>query len=488
MTGTPTLPILWTAEDAAAATGGQATGTPWQATGVSIDSRTVKPGDLFIAIKGPTFDGHAFAAQALDKGAAAAMVSDVPPGVAGDAPLLAVDDTMAAMTDLGRMSRMRTRARVIGVTGSVGKTGTKEALRHVLSAQAPTFATEGSLNNHWGVPLSLARMPPDSAYAVFEMGMNHAGELGPLSRLVHPQVAIITTVEPAHMEFFASVEAIADAKAEIFEGMEPGGVAVLNRDNPHYARLLAAARTQGLKVRSFGTHGEADARLLSADLGPDDSRVSTRIGDEAVDYTIALPGRHWVMNSLAVLLAVSAAGGDVAAAALAFATLPAVKGRGVRRRIDTPSGAFTLIDESYNASPAAMEAAFAVLGRLAPAGAGRRVAVLGDMREMGSKADSLHIGLAPALLAAGVGTVYCCGPHMRALFDTLPAAVRGGWTEDSAALAPLVAGRITAGDVVLVKGSAGSRMGRVVEALGALSIPTNDNPSPPPAAASGQRG
>lgn len=487
MTGTPTLPILWTAEDAAAATGGQATGTPWRATGVSIDSRTLKPGDLFIAIKGPTFDGHAFAAQALDKGAAAAMVSDVPPGVAGDAPLLAVDDTMAAMIDLGRMSRMRTRARVIGVTGSVGKTGTKEALRHVLSAQAPTFATEGSLNNHWGVPLSLARMPADSAYAVFEMGMNHAGELGPLSRLVHPQVAIITTVEPAHMEFFASVEAIADAKAEIFEGMGPGGVAVLNRDNPHYARLLAAARTQGLKVRSFGAHGEADARLLAADLGPDDSRVSARIGDETVAYTIALPGRHWVMNSLAVLLAVRAAGGDVAAAVLAFATLPAVKGRGVRKRIDTPSGAFTLIDESYNASPAAMEAAFAVLGRLVPDGAGRRVAVLGDMREMGDKADSLHTGLAPALLAAGVGTVYCCGPHMRALFDTLPAAVRGGWTQDSAALAPLVADRITAGDVVLVKGSAGSRMGRVVEALDALAIPT-DNPSPPPAAASGQRG
>lgn len=488
MTGTS--PILWTDEEAAAATGGRATGTRWQATGVSIDSRTVKPGDLFIAIKGPSFDGHSFVAQALDRGAAAALVSDVPPGVTGDAPLLAVDDTMAAMTDLGRRSRVRTRARVIGVTGSVGKTGTKEALRHVLSAQAPTFATEGSLNNHWGVPLSLARMPADSAYAVFEMGMNHAGELGPLSRLVHPQIAVITTVEPAHMEFFASVEAIADAKAEIFEGMGPGGVAVLNRDNPHFARLLAAARTQGLTVKSFGSHEEADARLLSADLGPDDSRVSARIGGAAVDYTIALPGRHWVMNSLAVLLAVKAAGGDVPAAAAAFATLPSVKGRGVRSRVTTPDGAvFTLIDESYNASPAAMEAAFAVLGRLAPTGSGRRVAVLGDMREMGSKADSLHTGLAPALLAAGIDTVYCCGPHMRALFDTLPAAVRGVWAEDSAALAPLAAERAADGDVVLVKGSAGSRMARVVEALIALGRSNDDNnPSPAPTAVPGQRG
>lgn len=490
MTGT-LPPVLWTAEDAAAATGGQATGTPWRATGVSIDSRTVTPGDLFIAIKGPNFDGHGFVAQALEKGAAAALVSDVPPGVAGDAPLLAVDDTMAAMTDLGRRARVRTRARVIGVTGSVGKTGTKEALRHVLSAQGPTFATEGSLNNHWGVPLSLARMPADSAYAVFEMGMNHAGELGPLSRLVHPQVAVITTVEPAHMEFFPSVEAVADAKAEIFEGMEPGGVAVLNRDNAHFARLLAAARTQGLTIKSFGTHAEADARLIAADLGPDDTRVSAGVMGDAVDYTIALPGRHWVMNSLAVLLAVKAAGGDVHAAARSFATLPAVKGRGVRTRVETARGAFTLIDESYNASPAAMEAAFAVLGRLTPAGGGRRVAVLGDMREMGDKADSLHTGLAPALLAAGIGAVYCCGPHMRALFDTLPAAVRGGWEEDSAALAPLVAGHVTDGDVVLVKGSAGSRMGRVVEALNALGHPKDkddDNPSPASSPAPGQRG
>lgn len=461
--------VLWTAEDAAAATSGQATRS-WAATGVSIDSRKVAPGDLFVAIKGPNFDGHDFVAKALEAGAAAALVSTVPPGVPGDASLLAVEqDTLAALGDLGHVARLRTQARVVGVTGSVGKTSTKEALRHVLSAQGRTFATEGSLNNHWGVPLSLARMPEDSEFGVFELGMNHAGELGPLSRQVMPDVAVITTVEAAHLEFFDSVEAIADAKAEIFEGMNPNGVAVLNRDNPHFARLLAAARTQGLsRIWSFGSRADADARLVDCSLHATCSAVTAVIRGERIQYCLALPGQHWVMNSLAVLLAVKALGADVAAAARALSTIAPVKGRGTRKRVQAARGAFTLIDESYNASPAAMTATFAVLGKIDPGAGGRRLAVLGDMRELGDRADALHAALAEPLRAARVDAVYACGPHMRALFDRLPAAMRGAWTETSAELAPLLAGAVRGGDVVLIKGSLGSRMATVVDALSAL--------------------
>lgn len=474
--------VLWTARDAAAATNGQAT-RPWTATGVSIDSRKVAPGDLFVALKGPNFDGHDFVAKALEAGAAAAMVSAVPAGVPGDAPLLAVEDTLAALGDLGTMGRLRCQARVVGVTGSVGKTGTKEALRHVLSAQAATYATEGSLNNHWGVPLSLARLPADSAYGVFELGMNHAGELGPLSRLVKPDVAIITTVEAVHLEFFDSVEAIADAKAEIFEGMSPNGIAVLNRDNPHFGRLLAAARTQGLsRIWSFGSHADAEARLVDVSLHATCSAVTAVVKGERLQYSLSLPGRHWVMNSLGVLLAAKALGADVAAAARALSSLQPVKGRGTRKRIQGARGAFTLIDESYNASPAAMAATFEVLGKIDPGAGGRRVAVLGDMRELGERADALHAGLAEPLRAARVDTVYCCGPHMRALFDRLPAALRGGWTETSAELAPIVAEAVRGGDVVVVKGSLGSRTGLIVEALVALDTTPSTQTDPASAA------
>jgi len=486
MTETARKTVLWTAEDAAAAASGQAT-RPWRAFGVSIDSRRIEPGDLFVAIQGPNFDGHDFVAQALANGAAAAMVSRVPAGVPGDAPLLAVEDTLAALTDLGRVARMRTKARVIGVTGSVGKTGTKEALRHCLSAQGRTFATEGSLNNHWGVPLSLARMPEDSQYAVFELGMNHAGELGPLSRLVQPEVSVITNVEAVHLEFFPSVEAIADAKAEIFEGMTAQGVAVLNRDNPHFARLLASARTRGLtRVWGFGAHEDADARLIDFSLHATCSAVTASFKGERIQYSLSLPGKHWVMNSLAVLLAVRAAGGDLASAARALSTLQPVKGRGTRKRIKLAHGAFTLVDESYNASPVSVAASIEVLGKVDPGAGGRRIAVLGDMRELGTKADALHAGLVTPLRGAHIDTVYCCGPHMEALWERLPAAMRGKYAEDSKALAPLLAADVRGGDVVLVKGSAGSRMALVVEALGALD--QSDASTGPKAAVNGQRG
>ncbi|HYG88869.1 MAG TPA: UDP-N-acetylmuramoylalanyl-D-glutamyl-2,6-diaminopimelate--D-alanyl-D-alanine ligase [Azospirillum sp.] len=486
MTETAHKPVLWTAGDAAAATRGRAT-CPWRAAGVSIDSRKIEPGDLFVAIQGPNFDGHEFVAQALASGACAAMVSRVPAGVAADAPLLIVEETLAALTDLGRAARARTQARVIGVTGSVGKTGTKEALRHCLSAQGRTFATEGSLNNHWGVPLSLARMPQDSEYAIFELGMNHAGELGPLSRLVRPEVAIITNVEAVHLEFFNTVESIADAKAEIFEGMDANGTAVLNRDNPHFAHLVRAARRHGLtRVLGFGSHGDAEARLIEYSLHATCSAVTAVFGSERIQYSLSLPGKHWVMNSLGVLLAVRASGGDLATAARALSTLQPVKGRGTRKRVQLAHGAFTLIDESYNASPVSVAASIEVLGKVDPGASGRRIAVLGDMRELGAKADALHAGLITPLRGAHIDTVYCCGPHMRALWERLPAAMRGKYANDSKELAPLLAADVRGGDVVLVKGSAGSRMGLVVEALATLEHRPED--TRPQAAANGQRG
>ncbi|CBS87356.1 UDP-N-acetylmuramoylalanyl-D-glutamyl-2,6-diaminopimelate--D-alanyl-D-alanine ligase [Azospirillum lipoferum] len=490
--------VLWTAPDAAAATGGHLSGpAAWSATGVTIDSRKVAPGDLFVAIRGPNFDGHAFVGAALAAGAAAALVDHVPDGLPADAPLLiAPADTLQSMAALGVVARARCGARVVGVTGSVGKTGTKETLRHVLSAQGPTYATEGSLNNHWGVPLSLARLPEASAYGVFELGMNHAGEIGPLSRQVKPHVAIVTTVEAAHLEFFSGVEAIADAKAEIFEGLDANGVVVLNRDNGQYARLAAAARRHGLtRIWSFGAHEEADARLIDCSLHATCSAVTAVIRGERLQYCLSQPGRHWVMNSLAVLLAVKALGADVATAARSLSSLQPVKGRGTRKRIKLPQGAFTLIDESYNASPAAMAATLEVLGKIDPGAGGRRIAVLGDMRELGDRADTLHIALADPLLAAQVDTVYACGPHMKALFDRLPEAMRGAWTETSVDLAPIVTATVKGGDVIMVKGSLGSRTGLVVDALAALDSgresedkAASQSNNQPQAAAHGQQG
>jgi UDP-N-acetylmuramoyl-tripeptide--D-alanyl-D-alanine ligase len=469
------LDILWTAADAAAATNGHhptgRTAGHWIASGVSIDSRTVQPGDLFIALHGPNFDGHQFVADAFARGAVAAIVDRVPPALPLDPPLLLVEDTLTALEDLGRVSRLNCRGRVIAVTGSVGKTGTKEALRLCLNAQGRSYATQGNLNNHWGVPLSLARMPADSVSAVFELGMNHAGEIGPLSRMVKPDIAVITTVEAVHLEFFSGVEAIADAKAEIFQGMAPDGTVILPRDNPHFARLVAAARTQGIgTILSFGSTEGADARLIDCSLHASSSAVTADIRGDRIQFCISLPGRHHVLNALAVLLTVQAAGGDVISAARNLAQLQPIKGRGQRRRIALSRGSLTLIDESYNASPVSVAAAAAVLGQTDPGMGGRRIAVLGDMRELGPAGPALHAGLVEAFRRAGTEIVFCCGPLMRAMYDRLPAGLRGRWTEDSASLAPHVADAVRAGDVVMVKGSAGSRMGLVVDALNALEV------------------
>jgi len=458
---------LWTAAEAATATGGTAIGD-WTANGVSIDSRAVEPNDLFIAIRGPNMDGHAFVAGALAKGSSAAVVASIPDGVPENAPLLLVEDTQAAMEALGRAGRARSRARVAAVTGSVGKTGTKEALAHCLSRQGPSFATKGSLNNHWGVPLSLSRLPADTEWAVFELGMNHANEIRPLARMVRPHVALVTTVEAVHLEHFSSVEAIADAKAEIFEGLEPGGVAVLPRDNPHFARLAAAATSGGARVLSFGSSEGSDIRALSVAVFPDRSEIEAEIAGRRVDYTLSLPGRHLAGNSLGVLGTILALGADPSAAAVALGSLTPVGGRGSRRQIHIENGAALLIDESYNAGPAATRAAIEVLGT-APVGPnGRRIAVLGDMLELGEAAPRLHAELARPFVDAGVDLLLCAGPNVRALWEALPVDRRGAWASTSAELVPAVLETARPGDAILVKGSHGSRMDKIVDALIAL--------------------
>jgi UDP-N-acetylmuramoyl-tripeptide--D-alanyl-D-alanine ligase len=457
--------VVWTAAEVLAATAGRAKAADWQATGVSIDTRTLVAGDLFVALRGPNFDGADYAGQALARGAVAALVERAPDGLAEEARLVVVADTLDGLRALARAARERTRARVIAVTGSVGKTGVKEALRHVLTEQAQTSASAGNLNNHWGLPLSLARLPRGSAFAVLEMGMNHAGEIEPLSVLARPHVAVITAIAPAHRGNFPSFAAIADAKAEIFAGVTAGGSAVLNHDTPFYERLAAAARGRQLEVLSFGRDATAAVRLVSAAADAAGSTVTAAVAGTEVTYRINLAGSHWIDNSLCVLATVSAAGADVTLAARALASVAPVTGRGGRIVVDWPDGRLIVIDDSYNASPASMAAAFDVLGRTVPEGGGRRIAVLGDMLELGEESPRLHAALAGPLLESRVDRVFACGAAMEHLIAALPSGRCGAHAPDSAALAPLVCAAVQPGDVVLVKGSAGSRMGAVVKAL-----------------------
>lgn len=457
---------LWTSAEAAAAVTGTPSGPAWEAGGVSIDSRTVQPGDLFIALEGPNHDGHDHVASALAAGAAAALVHKLPRGIHDDAPLILVKDTMAALQDLGVASRARSKARIVAVTGSVGKTGTKEMMALALSDQGCTHYSVGSFNNHWGVPLSLARMPAGVQYAIFEIGMNHPGEITPLARMVRPHVVVITTVEAVHMEFFASTAEIASAKAEIFDGIEAGGIAVLPRDNPHFAFLAERAAKAGIKdVRSFGNHIEATARLLDCAVDPQSTAVFALMIDHPVSYRVGVAGRQWAMNSLAVLLAAEALGADVNLAALALAAMAAPKGRGQRRRVEIEGGSFELIDESYNASPVSMKAAIATLASVRPAKGGRRIAVLGDMLELGPAGPALHASIAEAAESWNIDLVFTAGPLCAHLRDALAEQRRGGHAADADAVAVLVKAMVRPGDVVMVKGSAGSRMGRVVNAL-----------------------
>ena len=462
------MSALWIVTEMAAAMDARQAGpVPAAIPGISIDSRTIRPGEAFFAIAGENRDGHDFVAAALKAGAGLAVVSDkrqaqLPAG----APLLVVADVLAALRDLGRAARARSPAKIAAVTGSVGKTGTKDALRLVLERQGETHASAASYNNHWGVPLSLARCPQTAEFAVFEMGMNHAGEIEPLSRLVRPHVAIVTTIEPVHLEFFASVEAIADAKAEVFAGIAPGGAAVINRDNPHFERLQRAAKAASVaRIVSFGEHAQADARLDKVALHADCSAVAANILGFDVTYKVGAPGRHVVLNSLAVLAAASLLGGDLALAALALADLRPPAGRGAQQRLTVPGGTALLIDESYNANPASMRAALALLGQMPMGPRGRRIAVLGDMLELGVRGSELHRSLVEPVLAHDVDLVFCSGPLMRALWEALPPERRGGHAETAAALEPAVLGAIHPGEAVMVKGSLGSKMGPIVTAL-----------------------
>jgi UDP-N-acetylmuramoyl-tripeptide--D-alanyl-D-alanine ligase len=444
---------------------------PDTVSGISIDSRSISPGEAFFAIKGDARDGHEFVAAALKAGAGLAVIAaERRSEFAGDVPLLVVRDVLDGLRDLARAARARLQAQVIGVTGSVGKTGTKEALRLALTRSGETHASAASYNNHWGVPLSLARCPASARYAVFEMGMNHAGEIEPLTRLVRPHVAIITTVEPVHLEFFDSVEAIADAKAEIFTGVVPGGAAVINRDNPQFARLSRAAKNAGVeRVLSFGEHAKADARLIKCSLHADCSTVQARILGADVTYKLGAAGRHVVLNSLAVLAAVSLAGADLALAALALAEIKPATGRGARSTLELGGGTALLIDESYNANPASMRAAVALLGQAEVGPRGRRIAVLGDMRELGERGADLHRELLEPVLAGGIDLVFCCGPLMRSLWEALPSERRGSYAETSGALESQLLAAVRPGDAIMIKGSLGSRMGLLVKALQRLS-------------------
>jgi UDP-N-acetylmuramoyl-tripeptide--D-alanyl-D-alanine ligase len=458
---------LWSAAELAAATGGRARGA-WSVSGVSIDSRTIGADELFVALHGPNHDGHDFVAGVL-QGGGAALVDRVPAGVdPAHARLVQVDDTMAALSALGRAARGRSGARIAAITGSVGKTGSKEALRLALSAQAATHASAASHNNHWGVPLSLARTPRDTVYGVYELGMNAPGEIATLAGLVRPHVAMITTIAPAHLGFFPSLAAIAEAKGEIFTGLEPGGTAVVNLDGPHAARLREIAEVSGCgRVIGFGASADADARLCEVRLDAAGSEVVMRLDGAEIAYRIGAPGRHWVSNSLGVLACVAALGADPAVAARALADFRPLKGRGERHRLRRPGGEVTLIDESYNANPASMRAALELLAT-AP---GRRLAALGDMLELGAQAAALHAALAEPVAASGADRVFTVGHAMRHLYAELPAARRGAHVERAEELLPLLEAELRPGDTLLVKGSLGIGMGRLVQALLAAPAP-----------------
>ncbi|HXJ00034.1 MAG TPA: UDP-N-acetylmuramoylalanyl-D-glutamyl-2,6-diaminopimelate--D-alanyl-D-alanine ligase [Micropepsaceae bacterium] len=451
---------LWTAREAAVATGGKAVGA-WSAYGVSIDTRTIEAGDLFVALKGER-DGHEFVAAALEKKAAAAVIAVRPGNVAPDAPLLIVGDTQAGLENLGRASRARSRAKIVAVTGSAGKTTTKEMLRLMLAACGTVAASAASYNNHWGVPLSLARMGRNTTYGVFEIGMNHAGEIRALVKQVRPHVALITTVAPAHLEYFGSVEAIADAKAEIFEGLESGGTAILPAGNPQFARLKTRAQAVGVaRILSFGTEPGADARLIASEPHGEGQKLIAAILGERVSFSVSAAGAHIAMNAVAGLLALRELGADVNAGARTLAGFAALKGRGARLAM----GGIELIDESYNANPASMAAALDLLGQTQPKTKGRRIAVLGDMLELGQNSAELHRGLADAITAAGADLVFLCGPQMAALWQATPLRMRGAYAETSSSLAPELMSRLRSSDVVLVKGSFGSRMSVIIDAL-----------------------
>ncbi len=453
------LAPLWTAAELETATGGRASGE-FAVAGIAIDSRGIAAGDLFVALRDAR-DGHDFVAGALAAGAGGALVDHAPPGVPAGAPLLMVGDTLQGLTMLGAAGRARSTARVVGVTGSVGKTTTKEMLRHGLSAFGATHASAASHNNHWGVPLTLARIPREADFAIIEMGMNNRGEIRPLTTLAEPHVAVITTIAPSHIGHLGSLQAIAEEKADILCGLLPGGTAVLPQDSPFFPLLESRAREAGARVTGFGESPEAAARLVDYQGDGDGGTALVMLEGAQFQLRLSAPGRHMAMNALAALAAGVAAGADPGRFAASLAFFGAGAGRGQRVEIAVPGGTALLIDDSYNGQPTAMRAGLAVL---AAQQASRRIAVLGDMRELGEFGPSLHAELA-ADAARAADLVFCCGPLMQHLFDALPEARRAVHMPDSAALAPAVKAALRPGDAVFVKGSLGSRMAVIVKTL-----------------------
>ncbi len=450
---------LWTSAEIAAATGGTAS-SDFIATQVAFDSREVTPCTLFIALKGEATDGHNFLAQAFDRGASGAIVSED-----CDYPHVRVADTMLALEALGIAARGRTGAKVIGVTGSVGKTGTKEALFACLDriSRGAAHRSVKSYNNHTGVPLSLARMPADTRFGVFEMGMNHAGELAALTHMVRPHVAIVTTIAPAHTEFFSGEEAIADAKGEIFQGLEPGGVAIIPYDSPHRDRLIAAAKPHAGRIVTFGLQSGADVHPIERmDALGGGTFVSARVGDKELSFTLAPPGEHWVANAMAILAAVDAVGGDLAQAGLALAELEGLAGRGARLTVTLPQGKALVIDESYNANPASMRATLKVLGAETAA---RRIAVLGEMRELGDDSDAYHAALAGPLDEASVSYAILVGGGMTALAKALEGRIDFVHVASAAQAGDALNAVLSPGDAVLIKGSNAVGLSALVASL-----------------------
>jgi UDP-N-acetylmuramoyl-tripeptide--D-alanyl-D-alanine ligase len=454
------MSALWTSADAEAATLGRVT-RAFDVAGLSIDTRTLKPGDLYVALKGDTRDGHDFVKAAFAAKAAAALVSRKPDGVAEE-PLLMVANTLRGLEDMARASRARSHAKIIAVTGSAGKTTTKEMLRLAFGALGQTHASAASYNNHWGVPLSIASMPHDAQFGIFEIGMNHFGEIRPLVGFARPHVALITTIAPAHLEFFGTCEAIADAKSEIFEGIVPGGAALIPADNDYADRLRARAKQAGIsRILSFGEKAGSDARLISTTEAETGMKIDAQILGRPLSFRIGAPGAHIASNAMGALLAVAAVDGDLLNAAAALSSFSALKGRGARFRISVGDGSADVIDESYNANPASMTAALALLG----SAQGRRIAVLGDMLEMGPDGPAHHAALARDIEAARVDLVFANGAQMKSLWDVLPASRRGAYGEKSCDIAPALMAALRVGDVILVKGSLGSRMAVIIDAL-----------------------
>ncbi|MCY4314770.1 MAG: UDP-N-acetylmuramoyl-tripeptide--D-alanyl-D-alanine ligase [Roseovarius sp.] len=464
---------LWTSKEAETATGGHST-FEWQATGVSIDTRTIRPGDLFVALKNVR-DGHEFAAEAMRKGASAAMVSRIPGNVKRNAPLLVVDDVLAALQDLGKAARDRSAARVVAVTGSVGKTSTKEMLRVVLEGHGSTHVAEASYNNHWGVPLTLARMPADVRFAVVELGMNHPGEIEPLALMARPHVAIVTAIAPAHLEAFDNIDGIAHEKASMFRGLENGGSAVVNGDPPASEILARAAREATDRVVTFGTSPGNHHRLDRVDVMENVTIGHARAWRTPILYKVAAPGRHFAMNALGVIAAVRELGCDRAMAIADLVRWQPPSGRGTREILGLDKFdeemTITLIDDAFNANPASMAAALEILAKSRPTddlgriSQGRRIAILGDMLELGPDEISMHSGLAGLADMHALDEVHCAGPRMKSLWRVLPKSQRGEFTESAEEMAGLAPRLIDAGDVVLVKGSKGSRISIVAEAL-----------------------